>query len=259
MKSRLAGLVALSLLATGCPKVEDVTQPLYRFYVDHGWIPLPEPDSRFSPGTVFSVLPDRRNLRWEGSLQDCGLPSDLVAPVQAAAGQLQFNLSGDYGASAALQIKGVSAGPDFSKVKTSTLTLDEHGPSSLNMIKIHLWIDDPENKDKIPQTCKDLLNKPNWYVVQEAYSVSKGKYTLKNSSGVKISLKGLDIGPLKIGADAHASTTEDGSLTFDQTLYTAVRELAFANGGFDSLGRSARSADIDHQVLSRLAYIKKRK
>jgi len=257
MKLGVVFILAVVLLITGCPpdkpNVVLNPQPMYKFYVDHHWVPLAEPDSRFGPGTVFTLAPGD-DPRWQGSLQDCGLPATLVAPVQGSAGKLAFNMSGDYGASAVLQLKGVSVGPDFSKVKTASLTLDQHGPSSLNMIQIRIWINDPSNKDKIPQTCKDILNAPNTYIVQEAYSVSKGTYTLKDNASAKISLKGLNVGPLAISADAHASPTADGSLTFDQTLYTAVRKLVYANGGWESLGRPDDQSSADTQVINQLSY-----
>jgi len=257
-RSWLLALVgALVTLLVGCPndKITDVTSPtpIYKFYTANHWIPLPEPDSRFGPGAVFTYSP-QNGFSWQGNITTCGLPKEIVTPTQGAAGKLTFNSTSDYGASAVLKIGGVQAGPDFSKVKKVSLELDNHGPDSLDMLSFRLWVNDPSNKDKIPQTCKDILNTPNTYVVQEAYAVSKGKFTLDDKNNAKISLTGLQAGPVNISAGAHAAPSADGSLEFDQTLYTAVRRLQYANGDWQSLGHA--NPDADQQLLNQLSYVK---
>jgi len=262
MKLQWATIAVLLAFTTACPRQDPQSvlspDPMYKFYLAHQWIPLPEPDSRFGPGAVFTFTPGT-DPRWQGTLQDCGLPGEVTTAVEAQSGQLEFDTSSDYGASAVLKLKGVTAGPEFSKVKNSTLQLDQHGPSSLNMVKLRLWVNDPENRDKIPKGCKDLLSRANTYIVQEAYEVSKGKYTLKSATSGKVAIDGLKLGVLSLAPDAHAKIGNDGSLTFDQTLYTAVRRLEYANGGWDSLGRPGSGADADQQVISQLPYIPRAK
>jgi hypothetical protein len=254
-----AATALLLLVATACPPdnpgaISD-PQSTYKFYIDNHWIPLPEPDSRFAPGAVFTFTPDT-GFRWVGNLATCRLDDAVIAPVQGNSGKLTFNTTSDYGASAVLKVKGVTAGPEFSKIKKTTLELDKHGPSSLNLLAIRLWINDPANANKIPQECKTAMDAPNTYIVQEAYSVSKGKYTLEDSTNAKIAIKGLQVGPVNFAPDAHAKPSSDGSLEFDELLYTAVRRVQFANGGWQSLGRE-NQPDADQQIVNQLPYLKK--
>lgn len=259
MNLRLVWTIAavLAFLAKGCssgnPGRVLSPQSTYKFYINNHWVPLSEPDSRFGPGAVFTFTP-QTGFRWIGTLATCGLPQSVITPVQADSGKLIFNTDSDYGASAVLKVKGISAGPEFSKVKATTLELDQHGPSSLNMLAVRLWVNDPANQNKIPEECKKALNEPNTYIVQEAYSVTKGKYTLRDSTNAKIALKGLQLGPVNIAADAHASPSTDGSLEFDQLLYTAVRRLQYANGGWTSLGRE-NQPDADKAIINQLPYV----
>jgi hypothetical protein len=261
-KLQLLPIALLLAFSTGCPHQDPQAvlnpDPMFRFYLAHQWIPLPEPDSRFGPGAVFTFSPGS-DPRWQGTLQDCGLPDELTKPVDAESGQLQFDAASDYGAKAGLSLKGVSAGPEFSKVKNSTLELDRHGPSSLNMVRLRLWLNDPENRNKIPQGCKDLLNRADTYIVQEAYEVSKGKYTLTSGTSAKVSADDLKLGVLSLAPDAHAAVESDGSLVFDQTLYTAVRRLVYANGGWESLGRPGDAGSADQQVIRQLPYLPRAK
>jgi hypothetical protein len=261
-KLQWAAIATLLVFTTACPPQDSRAilspDPLYKFYLSHQWIPLPEPDSRFGPGAVFTFKPGS-DPRWQGTLQDCGMPSDLTKAVEAQSGELEFNTSSDYGASAVLKLDGVTAGPQFSKVKSATLELERHGPSALNMVKLRVWLNDPDNRDKIPQVCKDLLNRADVYIVQEAYEVSKGKYTLKSEASGKVAVDGLKAGVLSLAPDAHTTIGSDGSLTFDETLYTAVRRLVYANGGWDSLGRPGSAADADQQIINQLPYLKQTK
>jgi len=246
-------------LLDGCPqnKIQELNQslPLYKFYIDNNWVPLPEPDSRFNPGAVFVVDPNG-GLSWQGTLADCGVPAELLAGVQGAAGKLTFSATNDYGAKAVLKIKGITAGPDWSKVKTADLSLDDHGVSSIDMLKLRLWLDNPDNKDKIPATCKKWLNMAGYYVARESYYVSKGSYTLKDNNGITIAVKGLQAGPVSIDPDAHVKVDQNGSITFDQMLYTAVRRLAYANGDWTNLGGPTGTSTVDQDLIGKLSYVK---
>lgn len=255
---RLVPLTLLMAICTGCPNTGDVSksQPIYKFYIQNHWIPLAEPDSKMAPGAVVTYTV-KNGIQWQGTIVGrCGIPDDLLKAVPSDAGKLTFNTSSDYGASAVLNIKGVTVGPQWKKVKSTTLELDKHGPSSLDMVGIRLWMSNPDNASKIPQGCKDLLNAPNTYLIQEAYAVSQGKYTLKDSTDAELSLKGLQAGPLSLSADAHAKPSDDGSLEFTELLYTAVKNVQFANGGWQSLGSSGQPS-ADDTILKQLPYVKK--
>ena len=195
-------------------------------------------------------------ISWQGTLADCGVPNDLLVPVPGESGKLTIDVNNDYGAKAVLQLKGIKAGPEWNKVKTSNMALDDHGATSINMINLRKWFEDPGNKDKIPATCKKWLNMPGYYVARESYYVSKGSFTLKNQHGVAVSISGLQAGPVSIDPEAHVKTEKNGSLTFDQTLYTAVRRLAYTSGDWTTMGQPTASADLDKDLLNKLSYVK---
>jgi hypothetical protein len=225
--------------------------PMQQFYLDHDWVPLDMPDSQFTPGSIFSY-DKTTGLRWQSSLKSCGAPDDVIQPVVSDSGKLTFNVKGDYGADLTLKISGVTVGPQWSKVKSVTLENDEHGPSSLDMVKLNTWLTAADNASKFSPVCKTLLSQPNMYVAQQSYRVSKGKLTLNDQNGGKIAVTGLQAGPVNIGANAHANATQDGSLEFDQLLYTAVRRLVFINGGFQALGNATQpdAPTADAQIIS---------
>jgi len=125
-------------------------------------------------------------------------PDDIIAPAVGTSGKLTFSSDAEYGTDAVLKLPGISAGPEFSKVKKTSLEQDDYGPSSLNLIKVQIWMTDPKHSSSFPQVCNEYLSKPDTYVVQEAYRIAKGKYTLVDNSNAKISVKGLRAGPVSI-------------------------------------------------------------
>src|SRR5438093_6464956 len=115
-----------------------------RFYIQNKWIPLPLPDSRFGPGTIFTYNKDT-GIRYVSSLKTCGVPDEVSAGVKGQSGTLKFDGDSEYGADAVLKVVGVSAGPQFSKVTKTTVELNDHGPSSMDMFKLQIWLTKPEN------------------------------------------------------------------------------------------------------------------
>src|SRR2546425_10824438 len=68
-------------------KVGAVMNP---FYVQNKWIPLPLPDSRFGPGTIFTYNKDT-GIRYVSSLKTCGVPDEVSAGVRGQSGTLKFD------------------------------------------------------------------------------------------------------------------------------------------------------------------------
>ena len=197
------------------------------------WVVLPFPDSRITPGSIVSIK--KSQVAWESDLKSCGAPKDVLAVNSSNSGKVTLNGAGEYGANAVIALKGVEIGPDFKRVKKTTLTADQHGPEGLDRIVLGTWFNDPATK--LSKECSDFLSAKDVFIVQEAYRVSKGTYTLLGDNNAKLELKGLNLGILKLSASASAKTTTDGSLAFEQPVYTAIRRLKrFSDGSLKTLG-----------------------
>jgi hypothetical protein len=250
------GLLFLCCTATlafkACGATPDsVAEPMFGFYKANHWIPLPLPDSRFAPGTIFSFTP-QTGIRYVSDLATCGVPNDIVSAVPGTSGKLIFNKEAEYGADAVLKMKGVTAGPEFSKVKKTTLEQDDHGPSSLNLIKVQIWMTDPKNTSTFPEVCTSYLSRPDIFVVQEAYRISRGKYTLVDNTNAKIAVKGLRAGPVSIEPSAQVKISNDGALEFTDTLYTAIRRVKRVSGDWQTLANPNQGQDADEEILKAL-------
>lgn len=239
--------LSMSFSCNGNPSTV-VSKPMGAFYKQNKWIPLPMPDSRFSPGTIFTFTPET-GIRYVSSLKTCKVPNDVLAAVAGLSPKLTFDSNADYGASADLQIGGVSAGPEFSKVKRIALEHDVHGPTSLDLIKVQIWLTDPANARKFPEVCTQYLSRPDTFIVQEAYQVTKGKYSLIDNTGAKLKVTGLNAGPVKIDPSAHIQLTTDGSLEFSDPVYTAIRRVRRVSGDFQTLGDTSPQKDADEEIL----------
>lgn len=243
-------------LLSGCSLLESVTKPaaMDTFYRANGWTPLPIPDSKLAPGALIEIT-DNKVVRYWDDLSTCGVPTDLLKPVSGKSPQLTFNQDADYKAEAVLQVSGVTAGPDFSKVHTTRLTHQDHGADALKLIAIQIWLADPQNSDKFPQACKEFFNGKNHFLVQESYRVAKGKYALIDKNEATIKVTNLALGPLKIEPGASAKVTSDGELLFDQIVYTAIRNVRRLDGQFQTLGKLSPTQS-DDALIDELLHMK---
>jgi len=214
------------------------------------WVVLPFPDSRMTPGSVISVK--KNQVAWESDLRSCGAPESVMKTNVSDSGKLEMKGEAEYGANAAISIKGIEAGPDFKKVKKTQLRQDSHGPEGLDRIALGEWFNNPATK--LSKTCTDFLNEKDVFIVQESYKVSKGAYTLFDEGNKKLELKGLNLGILKISGGASAKTTADGSLEFDMPVYTAIRRVKrFSDGSLKTLGTPAGERD-EVGTVQRIVY-----
>jgi len=257
----VSSLIAISVVLSGCAKqakpvvgtgeiAPSISKATYDAYRQGGWVLLLEPDSRFVPGTIFET---RANTapRWISSLEACGVPKKVLAPVNNDTGAFKYSGDANYGAKAVLNISGVSAGPNFSKVSSATFQQSDSGASAIDILKVMEWMN--KNPAAFSSICERYLSQPDVYVAQESYRVGKGTYTLKDSTGGGISIK-ADV--LKLSADANAKVTGDSSLSLTVPVYTAVHQAIYAKDVLQTLTQPSRGlvAHADDAILSKLPY-----
>src|SRR5258708_3876758 len=119
-------LVALAISATlvSAISAQILKQSDLRKVYGSRWVVLPFPDSRITPGSIVSIK--KGQVGWESNLSSCGAPASVLKPVSGSSSKLNFKGDSEYGASAALGIKGVEVGPEFGRVKKTTLKIDDH-------------------------------------------------------------------------------------------------------------------------------------
>ena len=91
------------MVGTGeiAPSISKATYDAYR---QGGWVPLVEPDSRFVPGTIFEIK-ENTAPRWISSLETCGIPKKVLAPLNNDTGTFKYSGDANYGAKAVLNIR----------------------------------------------------------------------------------------------------------------------------------------------------------
>ena len=252
----LAGIAAVLIGLTACPpeKAQLPVAPAVQgastlnAYKKAGWVPLNEPDSRFVPGTIFQAEPGKFPT-WVSSLETCGVPKDVLAPVNSTGGVFESNKDFNYGADALLKIYGVTAGPNFNMVKTVTLKQSDSGPSGIDILKVGQWL--RHNPAAFDSLCKSYLSKPNIYVAQESYRIGNATYTLKDSKDAAIKIEGVRTSVVELAPTATAKISGGSSLTLTVPVYTAVHEAIYANDVLDliegtrGVGGQLHSADAE--------------
>jgi hypothetical protein len=254
-------LIAISVVLSSCAKhprpvigpgaiAPSISKATYDAYRKGGWVPLVEPDSRFVPGTIFESK-ENTAPRWISSLETCGVPKKVLAPVNNDTGTFKYSGDANYGANAVLNIRGVSAGPNFGKATSTTFQQSDSGASAIDILKVMAWMN--QNPAAFSSICESYLSQPDVYVAQESYRVDNGTYTLKDSKSRGISIK-ADV--LTLSADANAKVTGDSSLSLTVPVYTAVHQAIYAKDVLQTLTQPSRGLvkHADDAILSKLPY-----
>lgn len=194
------------------------------FYVSRDWIPLSHPDQRLAPGAILSFS-DKDGLRYLSSLSTCGVPAEAIRSRPIADANLQFGNNLSYDAAAILALSGVSEGPGYSKVQSASLRAEYHHAVLLDIEGFARWITNPTNAGSIRHECQTILRRPDSYIVQESYELLKGQYSIRDASGTLINIGTASPPPLSIAPNAGLTISKEGSLEFEQPLYTAVKNL----------------------------------
>ncbi len=247
--ARLAGircfrglaLTMISILAA-CNSAGDVYSPKeWRdlFKKSGGWAPLPFPDSKYRIGSIIEVKEDG-TIRWIDHLESCKFPAEVLAAEPSEFPRITFEKKRELSAKALIDIEGIEAGPEFSKVSKALLEVQDHGGDALRLIRLRIWLETPENREKVFPQCMEELLKPNHYLVTEAFRVSRGQYTLYDQSDTAIALRAPALGSLlKFEPEVRHSVTADGKLIIDHPVYFAVRMAVRIGNGWQVLGSDA--------------------
>ncbi len=239
-----AGLCVIVLLATGCGTSPYTAVELIRVLKKAGgWTPLPIPDSKFRPGSIIEVRED--GLHWIDDLTSCGYPL-AEFEEKSYIPSITFTKQMEFAASAVINIKGISAGPNFSRASKVRMEITDHGADAIRLIKLKIWMENPDNQSRVRRHCMDWLMKPDTYLITEAFRISKGKYTFYDKTGAAIKidtpiLKDL----LQFQPDVKYEITNDGSLVIEQPAYFAVRKAQRMGEGFSTLKSKSATGESD--------------
>lgn len=253
----LAALLCLFMVfSPGCPsgiRIITVYQPkeLVEFFREINFTPLPFPDSKYKPGAIIRVTDD---IKYVDDLTSCGYPlsefqeEGYIPPII-------FTKKVEFGASAIINIKGVTTGPNFERISKVRLEITDHGADAFRLIKLKVWMEDPDNIGKVSQVCMDELLKKDVYLITEAFRVSKAKYTLYDKTGAAIKIETPVLGNLlKFQPDVKYEVTSDGSLVIEQPVYLAVRKAVRIGEDFQTLKRPGGESETADAKIEKLFF-----
>jgi len=234
-------VVAMIVLPACGADVGDIYQPAEwrALFKKHGWTALLFPESKYRPGAIIKVT-EAGGIRYIDDLRSCGYPPEVLDPEVGKIPALTFDKARELGAKAVLNIRGISAGPEFSNVAKARLNITDHSADALRLIKLRIWQETPGNLDGAARFCVEALEKPDYYLVTEAFRVSKGRYTLFSKTGAKLKLSLANLGKLlALEPDVKYQVTAEGALEIDEPVTFAVRRAISTTAGFEVLGAGA--------------------
>jgi hypothetical protein len=199
-----------------------------------GWTPLPFPDSKFRPGSIIKVMED--GIRWIDDLEACRFPLEEFGK-ESYIPSITFTKKWEFEGGAILNFQGVQAGPKFGQVAKVRMEVKDHGADVFRVLKLRVWMENPDNREKVSRLCMDQLLKPDYYLITEAFRVSKAKYTLHDRAGTAIKIEAPALKEiLQIQPDLKYELTGDGALIIEKPAYFAVRKTIRVGDDFDARG-----------------------
>ncbi len=131
------------------------------------------------------------------------------------------------------------------------MEVKDHGADALGLMKLKVWMENTDNQSKVSQACMDQLMKPDYYLITEAFRVSKATYSLYNKAGTKIEIKTPDLKDLlQVEPDVKYEVTSDGSLVIEQPVYFAIKKAIRIGQDFDARG----STEIGDAKIEKLFF-----
>ena len=235
------------------PGVGDTFSPkeLLRLFKEAGgWIPLPIPDSKYRPGAIIKVTEE--GIRWIDDLSACGYPL-AEFEEKGYTPSITFTKAIELGASAIINVKGISAGPGFNRVSKVRLEITEQGADGFRLMELIVWMENPDNQKLVSRACMDALLQPDTYLVNEAFRIKKGKYTLYDKSGAEIKIETPLLKELlQIQPDIKYEVTSEGSLAIEQPAYFAVRKVQRIGQNFKLLSRPGGESDTADSKIEKI-------
>lgn len=217
-----------------------------------GFTPLPFPDSKYIPGAIIKVTDD--GIRWIDDLSSCRYPLSEFE-LKSHIPNITFTKSWEFSASAVINIQGITAGPSFERISKVRMEITDHGADAFRLIKLKVWMEDPDNREKVSQACMDELLQPDTYLVNEAFRISKGKYTLFDKSGNAIKIDAPSIGTLlQLQTGLKHEVTTEGSLVIEQPVYLAIRKAVRIGDGFQILKSPEGKENIADVKIEKLFF-----
>ena len=199
-----------------------------------GGTPLPFPDSKYRPGSIIKVMEDE--IRWIDDLEACRYPL-AEFEKKSYIPSITFKKQWEFTGSAIINFKGIKAGPKFDQVSKVRMEVIDHGADAFGLVRLKVWMENPKNRNKVSQACMDYLLKPDYYLITEAFRVSKAKYTLYDKSGAAIKIETPVLRELlQLQPDVKYEVASDGSLVVEQPAYFAIRKAVRVGQGFDTRG-----------------------
>ncbi len=269
----LASSVLLSGLSlAGCAPHSSRIIPGLGSGLGPGWTMVPLPNSALLPGAVVEVTSADGGtitskgpiqIRWLGSLQDCGVPFDALAVNTASVPGIVSGDTFSLDASVAAKAAGVSLGTlGVNGNDGAHLTIETSSDESLDYLHFSNWLNNPVNHKAINDACGPELTESNVFIVQEAFVISSGSYSFIDAAGGTIS-----VAPPSSPVNGSADVTigSNGSITIGAPTVFALKALQEVPAGAfqvatispqqvaDAVGSYDRSTPLvvsEHQTLS---------
>ncbi len=221
-------------------------------FKENGWTALPFPDSKYEPGAIIKVS-EADGLRYIDHLRTCGYPPDILSPEVGKIPSISFTKTRELGAAAMLNIKGITAGPEFSNVAKARLEVSEHSADALRLVALRIWQETPGNLEGNARFCVEELEKPDYYLITEAFRVSKGRYTLYDETGGKLKVSLANLGKiLSLEPSVKYEVSGEGELVIEERVTFAIRRAISTTAGFEVLGAAPGEAGTADEAIDRI-------
>lgn len=226
----------MALLVSACSSSQPFETPpeISDILKRDNWIVLAIPDSKQQPGSIAKITRDVSGayvVQWLGDFRRCGATNEDLGLTIDHMPSTSYKKTRDIDAKIAIELSAIKLGPEVNTARTATVTLDDVGADSVDLLALNQWLLAAGTGDRLPPHCKDILSQANIFLIGQSFRISKGSFVLKDEKGGKIKVT-VPTG-IPISAEAGGSVQEDGTVSFNRASYIAVKQLVqYPNGTF---------------------------
>ena len=236
------------LTACGNGSVKDAVHKneLVEVLKSDNWLILPLPDTKMGPGTVIFFRDG--DLRYLGDLKECGVAPSVFDPVRGQSPDISASRSFNVDLGFSLNLIGVPAGADASLAKEAVLQIDDAGADDLSLIRLRIWLADPNNK--LEDACSAFFEE-GAALLSSAYRITSGSIELKKGSGASATLSDIEVGKaVDLDAKGSIKNVSDGKITFADADYYIAFKRVVPLDGIQFLGgpEDAANKNLDDEI-----------
>jgi len=145
--------------------------------------------------------------------------------------QFRGSGKGEFGANAALSIKGVEPGIEFGIIRKTEFDIRRSGHEVIRRLQVARFLADPVERQSMKPACREAVINQRVAVLYDVAYIEEGEASFFRNDGGEIKIKGpellkaLNVADLEVSA--RTKLEKEGTIEFDDRVYVGFKEAFY--------------------------------